>query len=176
MGYLRDIAISIVIYGFFGFVWFGWALESPKSSWKKYLAIACGISFLVGLLGVYFVFVNQNEASALMETTLSNWYYLTVIFEFLLGGIVAYILYKLNLEDYIAPWICLIVGLHFFPLAYIFQDLTMLLLALLLVITSAFTVKRMKFISYKASAITGIGAGSTLLLFALFNILRLILA
>ncbi|KFN89896.1 hypothetical protein TMUPMC115_2214 [Tetragenococcus muriaticus PMC-11-5] len=45
MDYLRDIATSVVIYSFFAFVWFGWALEGPKRSWKKYLVIACTTSF-----------------------------------------------------------------------------------------------------------------------------------
>lgn len=176
MEYLRDIATSVAIYGFFGFVWFGWALEGPKESWKKYLGIACGASLLVGLLGVYLVFNYQDEASALMGTTLSTWYYAIVLIEFLLGGIVAYILYKKKLEDYIAPWICLIVGIHFSPLAFIFQDPTMHVLTLLFIVTSIVTVKRLKTISYRASAITGIGAGSTLLCFALVNIVRLLLS
>lgn len=173
MDYLRDIATSIIIYGFFGFVWFGWALEGPKDSWKKYLGIACGASLLVGLLGIYLVFRYQNEASVLTEKGLSLWYYIIVIIEFLVGGIGAYLLNKNQLHDYIAPWICLVVGIHFSPLAFIFQEPTMHLLAILFIIVSVITVKRIKRISYRASAITGLGAGSVLFVFGLFNIARL---
>jgi len=176
MDYLRDVATSIIIYGFFGFVWFGWALEGPKKSWKKYLGFACGFSLLIGLLGIYLVFTYQDEASVLTRTGLSLWYYIIVIIEFLLGGIGAFLLYKKKLDNYIAPWICLIVGIHFSPLAFIFQEPSMHLLALLFVATSLLTVIRMKKISYRASAITGTGAGSILLCFALFNIIRLIFA
>ncbi|MDN6640911.1 MAG: hypothetical protein L0L10_09030 [Tetragenococcus sp.] len=176
MEYLRDIATSVVIYGFFGFVWFGWALEGPKESWKKYLGVACGTSLLIGLFGIYLVFNYQEEASVLTEKGLSSWYYIIVIIEFLLGGVVAYLLYRKQLENYIAPWICLVVGVHFSPLAFIFQEPTMHILAILFIVTSIITVKRSKTITYKASAITGIGAGSTLLCFALFNIIRLLLA
>jgi len=176
MDYLRDIATSVVIYGFFAFVWFGWALEGPKRSWKKYLGIACAISFLIGVFGVYLIFNYQNEASVLTESGLSLWYYIIVIIEFLVGGIGAYLLYKKKLDNYMAPWICLIVGIHFSPLAFIFQEPTMHLLALLFVATSIVTIKRMKGISYRASAITGLGAGSILLCFALFNIIRLFIA
>lgn len=175
MDYLRDIATSVVIYGFFAFVWFGWALEGPKKSWEKYLIIACATSFLLGVLGVYLIFTYQEEASVLTEYGLSLWYYIIVIIEFLVGGIGAYLLFKKKSDNYIAPWICLIVGIHFSPLAFIFQEPTMHLLALLFVATTIVTIQRMKNISYRASAITGIGAGSTLLLFAVFNILRLVL-
>lgn len=97
MDYLRDIATSVVIYGFFAFVWFGWALEGPKKSWEKYLIIACATSFLLGVLGVYLIFTYQEEASVLTEYGLSLWYYIIVIIEFLVGGIGAYLLYKKTL-------------------------------------------------------------------------------
>ncbi|AYW47906.1 MULTISPECIES: hypothetical protein [Tetragenococcus] len=176
MDYLRDIATSVVIYSFFAFVWFGWALEGPKRSWKKYLVIACTTSFLLGVLGIYLIFNYQDEASVLTANGLSTWYYIIVIIEFFIGGIGAHLLYNKKLDSYISPWICLIVGIHFSPLAFIFQEPTMHLLALLFVATSIVTIKRMKVISYRASAITGLGAGSILLCFALFNIIRLFIA
>lgn len=175
MVYLRDIATSIAIYGFFGFVWFGWALEGPKESWKKYIGLACAASVLVGLFGVYLIFTFQEEASALSQTSLSTWYYAIVIAEFSLGGILAFVLYKKKKPEYIAPLICLIVGLHFSPLAFVFQDHTMHILTILFVAVSTLTIRRINSISYAASALTGIGAGSTLLCFALFNIIRLLL-
>lgn len=174
MEYVRDHAMMVVIFGFTGFVWFGWGQENPKKNWRKYLGIGAAISVLVGLYGVYLSIHHWNLPSALNELDSLTWYYVIVATEFALAIVGAYYLTRRGLADHIASWICFIVGIHFFPLAIIFKDWTLYILAILFILVVLYSIKKDKKTSYASSALIGIGAGSSLLAFALFNLYRVL--
>ncbi|MBM6614566.1 hypothetical protein JTF06_06640 [Desemzia sp. RIT804] len=174
MEYLRDHAMMVAIFGFAGFVWFGWAQENPKKSWRKYLGIGAAISVLIGLYGIYLSINNWNAPSALNELGSLTWYYVIVALEFTLAIIGAYYLTRRGLSDHIASWICFIVGIHFFPLAIIFKDGSLHILGILFLFVIFYSIEKSKTISYASSALIGIGAGSSLLAFALFNLYRVL--
>src|SRR5690625_6129281 len=56
------------VFGVFSFCWFGWAQESPRNSWRKYIGIASGIALIVGLIGIYLSITNWQEGSALSDS------------------------------------------------------------------------------------------------------------
>lgn len=176
MIYLRDFAVYSAIFGVFSFSWFGWAQANPKQQWRKYIGFASGISLLIGGLGIYLSIANWGEASALNNRESFGWYLAIVGGEVLIAVIGAIILSKKDLTDFISPFICLIIAIHFFPLAIIFQDISLHLLGFLLVFIPLLAVRFRKKGLYGATALTGIGAGSFLLSFAVFNIIRFFIA
>jgi hypothetical protein len=172
MDYVRDYAMYASIFGMFSFSWFGWAQEKPRSSWRKYIGIASGISLLVCLIGVYLSVTNWDAPSVLNDKTSFNNYLISVYIELFLAGAGASILMKCKYNDYIAPWIAFIVGIHFIGLKNVFDDFSLYLLAALLVavsIASLFISKKLKVAN---SAITGIGAGTVLFAFAILGLIR----
>ncbi|MEK5438587.1 MULTISPECIES: hypothetical protein [Paenibacillus] len=172
MDYVRDYAMYASIFGMFSFSWFGWAQENPRSSWRKYIGIASGVSLLVCLIGVYLSVTNWDAPSVLNDKTSFDNYLISVYIELLLAGAGASILMKCKYNDYVAPWIAFIVGIHFIDLKSVFNDFSLYLLAALLVaisIVSLFISKKLKVAN---SAITGIGAGTVLLAFALLGLIR----
>lgn len=172
MDYVRDYAMYASIFGMFSFSWFGWAQENPRSSWRKYIGIASGVSLLVCLIGVYLSVTNWDAPSVLNDKTSFDNYLISVYIELFLAGAGASILMKCKYNDHVAPWIAFIVGIHFIGLKSVFNDFSLYLLAALLVaisIVSLFISKKLKVAN---SAITGIGAGTVLFAFALLGLIR----
>jgi len=173
VNYLRDYATMVAFFGFFSMAWFGWSQEKPPERWRKYITGATVLSLLAFLFGIYLTYSNLEEATALAETGSLTNYFIFVVLEFAVATIGAIILFRREMKHYIAPWVCLIVGVHFFPLRYVFDDFSLHLLGILLVAVSAGSIYLYRKRNTVMSATTGIGAGLSLLIFAVFNILRL---
>jgi len=174
MRYLQDYATMTAFFGFFSMAWFGWSQENPPKSWRKYIGILTGIALLIFLGGIYLSYDNWGEGSALDENTAMNYYFIFLVLEFVIAGIGAFILFRRGMRNYAAPWVCFIVGVHFFGLRYVFDDFSLHLLGLLLVIISVAAIYTAKNSKFTMSTITGISAGMVLMAFALFNVFRLI--
>lgn len=172
MEYVRDYTMYTSIFGMFSFCWFGWAQENPRSSWRKYLGIAAGIALLVCLIGVYLSVKNWDAPSALNDKNSFSTYLISVYIEFFLAGVGALVLLKWKYNDYIAPWIAFIVGIHFIGLESVFNDSSLYLLAALLVLVSIASLFISRKLKVANSAITGIGAGTVLLAYALLGLIR----
>lgn len=173
MNYIRDYSMMVAFFGFFSMAWYGWAQEDPPKNWKKYLFVGTGLAAILFLTGIYFSVQNWQEATTLSNTTSLNYYYIFLVLEFGIAGIGAFVMYRKNLETYIAPWVCFIVGVHFFGLRYVFDDFVLHILGILLAIISGLTLILAKKFKIRHSAITGVCAGTTLILFALLNLYRL---
>lgn len=172
MEFVRDYTMYASVFGLFSFVWFGWAQESPRSSWRLYIGIASGVAFLVCLIGVYLSVMNWNAPSALNEASAFRNYLISFYAEFVLGGAGAYVLIRLKRKAYVAPWIAFIVGIHFISLKSVFDDPSLWLLAALLIAVSLVAVWISPKLQVANSAITGIGAGTVLFGFALLGLIR----
>ncbi len=175
MDYLRDYTMYAAIFGMFSFSWFGWAQERPRASWRKYLGIASGIALLVCLIGVYLSVTNWDAASALTNKTAFGSYLVSVYVEFFLAGAGAFVLIRKKLSNYVAPWIAFIVGIHFIGLSSVFEDPSLYILAALLVAVSILSLWLSRKLNVANSAITGIGSGTVLFIFALLGLIRYIL-
>jgi hypothetical protein len=130
------------------------------------------VSLLVGLSGVYLSVLNWNNPSALSEDHSYNTYLIIFYIEIFLSGAGAFLLIKKKLGNYVAPWIAFIVGVHFIALKGVFQDPSLYILAALLILISISSFNVSKRFGVANSAITGIGAGSVLLVFALLGLVR----
>ncbi|KOY16572.1 hypothetical protein [Paenibacillus xylanivorans] len=174
MEYVRDYAMYASVFGLFSFIWFGWAQERPRPSWRLYIGIASCIALLVCLMGVYLSVTNWNAPSALMEASAFRDYLISFYAEFVLAGAGAFVLIRLKRKDYIAPWIAFIVGIHFISLKSVFDDPSLWILAALLVAVVIVSIFLSPKLQVANSAITGIGAGTVLFGFALLGLLRFI--
>lgn len=172
MDYVRDYAMYASIFGMFSFSWFGWAQENPRSSWRKYIGLASGVSLLVCLIGIYLSITNWDAPSVLNNKISFANYLISVYIELFLAGAGASILLKCNFNDYVAPWIAFIVGIHFISLKSVFNDFSLYLLAALLVAVSIASLFISKKLNVANSAITGIGTGTVLFAYALLGLIR----
>ncbi|MDR6550043.1 hypothetical protein [Paenibacillus qinlingensis] len=174
MEYIRDYAMYASVFGLFSFVWFGWAQENPRPSWRIYLGISSGIALLVCLLGVYLSVKNWQEPSALNDQAAFRDYLLSFYTEFVVGGAGAFVLIRKKRQAYVAPWIAFIVGIHFISLKSVFKDPSLWILAALMVAVSLVAIIVSPKLKVANSAITGIGAGIVLFAFALLGLIRFI--
>lgn len=165
----------VAIFGMFSVVWFGWAQENPKKSWRKYIGIATGFSLLLCLIGVYLSIMNWNAATSLTTKGRFTSYLIVVYLEFLLAGLGAFFLMRRKRTDYIAPWIAFIVGTHFFWLVNIFKDPSLYILALLMIAIAILSPWLAKKLGVASSAITGIGSGTALFCFGILGLIRYLL-
>jgi hypothetical protein len=176
MDYIRDYAMYAAIFGLFSFSWFGWAQERPRQSWRLYLGIGSGIGMLVCLLGVYLSITNWSAATALDAPEAFKHYLIFVYVEVILAGLGAFLLIRSKRSHYIAPWIAFVVGVHFIWLRDVFQDSALYVLAALLIVVSVLSLPLSRKLNVANSAITGIGAGISLLCFAIIGLIRFYLA
>ncbi|MGP4081505.1 hypothetical protein ACTWQL_16485 [Pseudalkalibacillus sp. R45] len=165
----------IAIFGMFSFIWFGWAQENPKKSWRKYIGIASAVALVLCLIGVYLSVLNWNERTTLTDSAAFNNYLIFVSIEFLLSAIGAFLLIKFKKKDYIAPWIAFVVGIHFFWLKNIFNDFSLYILGVLLIGVALISLPFSKKLNVANSAITGIGAGTVLFCFAILGLIRFLM-
>lgn len=174
--FIRDYTMYAAILGFFSLSWFGWAQEKPRESWRKYLGMASGVSLLVCLIGVYLSVNNWNAPSALSDTSTFQTYLITVYIVFFLAGAGAIVLLLRKRGNYVAPWIAFIVGIHFVGLAPVFHDNGLYILAALIVAISIASLFISRTLNVANSAITGIGTGCSLLIFAVIGLIRYVIA
>ncbi|RKN85946.1 hypothetical protein [Paenibacillus ginsengarvi] len=172
MEYLRDYAMYAAVFGLFSMSWFGWAQEKPRESWRLYLGIASGLALLVCLTGVYLSITNWSAPSALNDDRAFRAYLIAFYTEIVLAGGGSYLLYRAKKKDFTAPWITFIVGLHFISLKSVFEDSGLYVLAALMVAVAAVSVYVARRLGVAPSAITGIGSGASLFVFALLGLLR----
>lgn len=174
MHFVRDYSMMVAIFGFFSMVWYGWSQENPPKNWRKVIGFLTGLALLVCLSGIYLSIKNWEAGTALAAGHSLNNYYVFVILEFVIAGVGVFILYRKGGMEYAAPWVCFIVGVHFFGLRYVFQDFSLHILGFILVLIASASLYLSKKLSLNKSTITGLAAGTTLLLFAGFNLFRFI--
>ncbi|ULL16941.1 hypothetical protein DVH26_22360 [Paenibacillus sp. H1-7] len=176
MEYIRDYAMYVSVFGMFSFVWFGWAQERPRPSWRIYIGIASGIALLLCLTGVYLSITNWDAPSALNEVSAYRNYLISFYAECIVAGAGAFVLTRWKRKEYIAPWVAFIVGLHFIGLKSVFDDPSLWILAALMVAVSIAAVVVSPKLQVANSAITGIGAGTVLFGFAMLGLKRFMAA
>ncbi|TSB44784.1 hypothetical protein [Alkalicoccobacillus porphyridii] len=175
MEYVRDYVMYMAVFGFFSFVWFGWAQENPRPSWRKYIGVASGLGFVISSIGIYLSIQHWNDASALNQATAFNLYLIFVWAEIIICMVGAILLTVFKKKHMIAPFVAFIVGSHFIGLAPVFADPTLYLLALLIMVISCVSLPVAKRLQVAPSAITGIGTGSVLFCFAILGFVRYLL-
>lgn len=151
--------------------WFGWAQENPPRQWRVALGVLSGVSLLVAVIGGYLAWQYWDGPTALSSTGAYQVFGAIVGIEFFVALIGALLLQWRRRASYVSAWIALVVGVHFVPLATIFMDDWLYLLAALMVAAGLVgpIVARVKHVT--TSAVVGVSVGAVLLAFALRGVL-----
>lgn len=174
--YIRDFAMYTAIFGIMSFVWFGWAQEAPKKSWRKYIGTASVIALITGMAGVYLSVANWNQPSTLTDNDSLMTYIIVFWLEMIIAVIGVIVIFRMKKREYAAPWIALIVGVHFIFLKNVFNDAALYLLAVLMVAAALISPWTARKLGVPYSAVTGISSGVLLFIFAVLGLIRYLLA
>ena len=162
MNYLRDAAMTTLIFGFFASAWFGWAQERPPVTWKKWLGIGGGVSLALAAAGGILAWQHWSDGSALSEPGAMRRYGIILGIELAAAALGAAVLGLRGHRELIAPWVCLVVGAHFIPLAGPLQSPILYPLAVVMVLIAVAAVPYARRRDLAPSAVTGGGAGASL--------------
>jgi hypothetical protein len=164
--FVRDIAVTAAVFGVAAFVWFGWAQEAPPARWRVPLAAGSGLGLVLAVIGVLLTWQHWGPESALAAGEARRTFGIVCGIEFGLAGLGAGLLGAWKRPQWIATWIAFVVGIHFIPLAFIFDDPAQLGLAALIVTAAGLSVVVHRRTAITASAVVGLGSGAALLVYA----------
>ncbi len=128
----RDLAVTAVILGIAGAAWFGWGQAEPPAGWGLPLSIGMFAAVAVAIAAGITMSRLRHGATAMEHRRVRRAYGITVGVEFAAIGLGAAGLALAGRPAYTAPWILLVVGVHFVPLGRLFGSADLLWAALLL--------------------------------------------
>lgn len=164
--FLRDLAVMTLVFGVAAFIWFGWGQEDPPKRWRILLIIGSVLSLAMTVIGGLLTWQLWGSGSVFEEQAARRAFGIVCGIEFGLCGLGAAVLAISKRPHLIAPWILFVVGVHFIPLALIFQDPGLHILAALMIIGSVLAVVLHRRRQITPSAITALAGGGSLLIFA----------
>src|SRR5450755_546718 len=162
----RDSAMTALILGFFASSWFGWAQDNPPPTWRSPLIVGALLSLVVAVVGAMLAWRNWSAGSSLREPGAMRRYGIIVGVEFGVAAAGATGIAVWGRPEYIAPWICLVVGVHFLPIAPVLKNPSLVALGVLLVAVAVAAVVVSRRTGLAPTALAGVGAGVALLGFA----------
>lgn len=167
--HLRDAVMTAAVLGFFAAAWFGWAQEDPPKAWRIPLSVGSIASLAVSVAAGVVAWREWGSGSVLDDDGTFRTYLIIVGVEFGVAAVGAALLVLLRLSRYLAPWICLVVGVHFYPMAPVLQSTRLYVLATVLTavaVAAPLLARRAKLLP---STVTGAAAGVTLLVFTVLS-------
>jgi hypothetical protein len=167
----RARGITVVVEGFFAFVWFGWGQAAAPSWLVVPLAVGTGLGALVAIVGVVVTVRSAGGLATVSDPGVRRRYGITVGVEFTLIGAGAAVLGATGSAQWIAVWVCVIVGAHFFPLALILENPSLRPTGALLLAVAVASLLAGLASAVAPSTVAGPGAGLCLLAFGLATLL-----
>lgn len=159
--FVRDAAVTAAIFGFFAASWFGWAQDQPPQRWRVWLIAGSAGSLIVAIAGGLLAWRNWSTGTVFDRQT-SIVFGVVVAVEVLLAAIGVAILTRRGRSDLVATWIALIVGLHLYPLAPLFESPLLYLTATVITVGALTSLPLARAKGTTASTYTGLITGSTL--------------
>lgn len=133
--YGRDLVMVAVVFGGAAFVWAGWAQERPPKGvlWRVVLVLLQLIGLTILAFGIPLAVQHWNTPTALATaSTAVVWYIVVFWLEVIAIVVLAIVFVRTGRGALIAPLVLTIVGLHFVPLAFVFEQWILLIAAVLL--------------------------------------------
>lgn len=174
--FIRDYAMYAAIFGMFAFAWFGWGQENPPQKLRPLLGIGSLFAAAVAGCGIYLAIKNWGAPTALHDSDMRTLFNVIFIVEFISALIGALALIKRKNADQVASWIAFVVGLHFVPLALVFQDIWLVLLAVLITSAVVAAPRIAPRVNLKTNTLVCILTGKILLIFAVRGLILFFLA
>lgn len=159
----RTLASAATVESFFAFAWFGWGQEGPPTGVSVALGVGAVLAVLVTIGAVLAARHARDEPSPVSGAVAGRRFGIIVGVEFGLIGLGAAMLGATGHAVFIPAWACLVVGVHFVPLARLFVGIGMVPLAVVISVVGlvAFVVGATT--TVLPSAVAGLGAGAFLL-------------
>lgn len=170
---LRDRLMTTGILSFFASAWFGWAQEDPPSSWPVPLTIGACLGILGAVVCGLLAARHWRSGSVLDDRATFRRYLVVVGVECVLCGIGGGLLGGLSAVAYISAWICLVVGVHFVPLARVLRNPGLYPLAIAMIVIAVACVPVARAAGLTTSAVCGAAAGVALLAYAVSSAVAL---
>jgi hypothetical protein len=168
--FVRDAAMTAAIFGFASAAWFGWAQENPPPRWRPWLIAGSVVGLLVAVAGGIRGWQNWSSGTAFDADT-SPIFGVIVAIEVVLAGGGAILLSRRGRRELIAPWVALIVGLHFLPMAPLLEFPLFYVVGALVTVAALISVPLARSRDITVSAVTGFLSGSVLLAAAVYALL-----
>lgn len=122
----RDLSVSALILGFAAMMWFVWGQAQPPPGWSLPLTIGIFAAIAVEGLAGSMVARFRRSATAMRDQQVSRRYGITVGAEVAAIALGALALGLAGRPADTAPWILLVVGVHFVPLGRLFGSVDLL--------------------------------------------------
>lgn len=168
----RDGSMTALSLGFFGAAWFSWASEGLPAFWSVPLAVGSVACLILAILGGIFAWRARGGPSAMNDPAAGRRFGRVVGATYAVIGVGVVALAAMGLTAYIAPWVAFVIGLHFWALAPVLQDRTLVPLAVVVMLISGVAVIVGLSSEVLPSAITGAGTGLALLAAAMHGLVR----
>jgi hypothetical protein len=159
------MGITALVLGFFASTWFGWGHQSAEGAWVTVLNVGSVVAICVAVAGAVLGLRSPGANAALRDSAAGKRYGIIVGIEFTLAGLGAAVLGVTGQAEFAAPWVCAVVGVHFFPLASVLRDRLLVPLGVLLCVVAVIATVVGLATTVGASAVVGVGAGMLLLVF-----------
>lgn len=164
-GKARGIAAAIS--GGFAIVWFGWGMAALASGpVLTGLQVGRVLAAVVILLGVVLAVRSPAGSTPMSDPAVARRYGYVVLAEFSLLGVGNIVLANIDGAQWIPVWVCAGVGLHFIPMARVFKESSLLILAAMMTLTAALAVVMSQTTDVAPGTVTGTGGGLCLLVSA----------
>lgn len=160
----RARGFSAAILGAFSTAWFGWAQATPPSLW---LTVALSIGTTIGLvtlvLGIVLIVRSPAASDPMRHRSVRRRYGIISGAQF--GAILVAVLSLAvaGLQAWLPTLTCAIVGIHFFPLATVFRDRSLVVLGVVVTAVALLTLVVALASGLTPSALTCPLAGTCLL-------------
>jgi hypothetical protein len=161
--------MAVVILGFFAPVWFNWSLAERPDSWEIPLLAGVVLSVVVTIVGLLLAKRHWHGDSALHDPNAMSGYNRLLLIEVAAAVFGALLLIVAGKPGYIASWVALVVGAHFWPLSRLLQDTPYIALGAAPVVTALIGLGIAFVTSLADSTVVGAGTGTAMLLFAVNN-------
>jgi hypothetical protein len=131
-GTARDLTVTAVILGAAGALWFGWGQAQPPAGWGLPMSIGSFAAIAAEIAAGVAVRRFRPGATAMESRRARQAYGITIGIETAVIGLGAAGLALAGRSASTAPWILLVVGVHFLPLGRLFGSVDLLRAGLML--------------------------------------------
>lgn len=160
--FTRDAATTAAIFSLAAASWFRWAQAQPPAAWRYWLIGGSIFSLLIAVAGGVLTWQYWSTETAFNLET-GRTFGLLVGLEFMIAGAGAGLLTALHKSQLIAPWIALVIGAHFFPLARLAHYPLLIVVAVIVILVALVAAPFARSQSITVSAFTGLTTGIVLL-------------
>lgn len=158
----HDLSVSALILGFAAMMWFGWGQAQPPRGWSLPLTIGLFAAMAVEGFAAIIAARFRRGATAMRDQRVSRGYLFIVGAEVAAIALGVLALGLAKQPAYTAPWILLVVGVHFLPLGRLFGSVDLVWSGLLLTAVAIAAAATGAVTAVAPSAVTGAFGGLVL--------------